>query len=1036
LGFLKSEVEKQLETVERRLQSLAGLHFDRRLAIADVAWRTTRKCEPVTEAVRGGYRRCRLPAGWGRRPETVWIRLRFAIPRDWRGRRVLLRARPDGEAVVFRGGVPVQGLDPNRDEMLLTGRARGGERCELFIEAGARDAFGKHKPRVFQYAELVTVLEEVRAAWFDLDTLWNLARNLPGATERRGRLAAALNDAVRDCPLDGSATELTAWAARARRALRPHLAARNGTNAVELSLHGHAHIDVAWLWTLGETVRKCSRTFSTAVRLLEQYPEYVFSQSQMQLYEYTRRHYPGLYRKIVRHIRRGHWEVLGGMWVEADCNCAGGESLVRQILHGKRFMRERFGLGTKVCWLPDAFGFPASIPQILLKGGLSRFFTIKVDWSDTNLFPYNSFWWKGLDGSRVLTHLGPNQANYNGVVRSDQLLASRKFLLERDPAGGAGLFSFGYGDGGGGPTWQMLEFARRARDLEGLPRTRMERADRFFDRLAAEGRRLPEWEGDLYFEGHRGTYTTQARNKRANRKSELALRGAELWCSLAHAAGRHYPARELDEAWKLVLLNQFHDVLPGSSIGEVYRESQEQYAAVANAARGLTESALADLAGRLDTRGPGHPVLVTNPLSWPRGGAVEIPAAAGASRVVDDTGAELAVQRSGGRLLALARPAGVPAMGAAVWRMLSGRSVRRPNPLRAEPRLLENELLRVRLDGRGTITSIHDKASGREVLPRGARANVLQLFHDRPRNWDAWDIDEEALESGREVTEIDSLRAVEHGPVRAALRMVRRFGASRLEQEVRLAAGSPVIEFVTRVDWRESHRLLKVAFPVDVRAPRGTCEVQFGAVERATHRSSSWDRARFEVPLHRWADLSEPDWGGSLLNDCKYGGDLAGQTLRLSLLRAPASPDPQADRGRHEFTYAFYPHAGDWRRALTVRRALELNVPLTAAPAPAGRRGALERSVSFLSFDAENVVIDTVKQAEDSADLVVRLYEAHGSRAAGRLRLALPVKSARETDLLEKNGRPLRVLPRAGAVEVPLRLRPFEIKTVVLGLRR
>jgi alpha-mannosidase len=1033
LGPLNAELDLHLGKLKLRLAALKKRIYSQCRPVEDIAFRITPDREAVSKAVRARYRKCQLPLVWGRQPESAWFRLRFSVPRAWRGRRVELRVHPDGESVIYNAGVPVQGLDPNRDEFLLSARARGGERFELFIESGSLNAFGFHQGRCFDCAELVTVSEPLRDVWFDLDVLYQLAACLPPEEARRGHVIAALNAAFSDCPLDGDERALETWARRARRDLVPVFAARNDSSTPEISLNGHAHIDVAWKWPLAETVRKCSRTFSTVIKYMEQYPEYVFTQSQPQLYAYTKQHYPELYRKIKRRVREGRWEAAAGMWVETDCNLAGAEGLVRQVLHGKRFLREEFGVDTQVCWLPDVFGFTASLPQILAKSGLPYFFTIKIDWNESNQMPYTSFWWKGIDGSKVLAHFGVSRANYNGKVRADELRRAGKFLVARDPVARSGLLPFGFGDGGGGVTREMLEFARRARNLEGLPRTRVERADSFFKRLAREGDRLPEWRGELYLELHRGTFTSQANTKRNNRKAELALREAEIFASLGMAAGASYPLEKLDRAWKLVLLNHFHDVLPGSSINEVYRVNAEQYAEVFAATEAVTSSSLRSLAARMDTRGPGKPLLVSNALSWARGGVVEIEAPGESLSVRSESGEELPVQKSGKKLLVGARE--LPAMGAAVWRLLPGRPGRSYNPLKVNARLLENDLVRVRFDARGLISSVFDKRAGREMVPRGARANLLQLFEDRPRQWDAWDVDLGFEESRRDLTKLESARVLERGPVRAAVRFSRRFGNSRLVQDVRLAAGSAVIEFATRVNWRENQKLLKAAFPIDVVADKAAYEIQFGALERATTRNTSWERARFEVPAHRWADLSEPGFGASLLNDCKYGYDCREDVLRLSLLRAPTNPDPEADRGEHQFVYALYPHAGDWREAGTVRAGLELNVPLRVSSARRGR-GELGASCSFFSLDCQNVIVEAVKRAEDSDAVVLRLYEAHGARARARLRIALPVSGARQTDLLERGGKRLRVSRVAGAADIVLDFKPFEIKTVVLSLKR
>jgi alpha-mannosidase len=721
------------------------------------------------------------------------------------------------------------------------------------------------------------------------------------------------------------------------------------------------------------------------------------------------------------------------MWVEPDCNVTGGEGMIRQIIHGRRFWREEFGVDSVVAWLPDAFGFAGSLPQIFAKAGLKYFHTNKLNISMRNWFPFASFWWRGIDGSRVLAHLGSKTEPFCPAASARELFDEARVLAARDPAGRPGLLPYGWGDGGGGADREMIEFAARCGDLEGLPRTRSCRVDEFFRMLERRSRDLPEWTGELYYEEHRGTYTSQAKTKLGNRRSELGLREAEILASMAHAAGAGYPAAELDAAWKLVLLNHFHDILPGSSIREVYEDSAGQYAEVLGAVGRLTAAGMESLAGRLDRRGPGRPLVVFNALSWPRGGIVELDAPKGPLAVESESGEELPAQRSGKKLLVAARE--LPAMGAAVWRVLKRRPRRRAGTLGVSTRLLENDLVRARLDARGLLVSVFDKRAGRELLPRGARANVLQLFEDRPTGADAWNIDHGTLEAPREITALESARVVERGPVRAAVRLVRRFGKSRIEQDVRLAAGSAAIEFATLASWHESEKLLKAAFPLDVRAERLTCEIQFGAVERPTTRNTSWERAKFEVCAHRWADLSEPGFGASLLNDCKYGYDCEGSVLRITLLKAASNPDPTADRGEHEFTYALLPHAGTWREALAVRAGLELNVPPRALPAARGR-GELGSSHSFFSVDAPGVVVETVKRAEKSGALALRLYEAHGARARAVLRTSLPVRSVAETDLMEENPKRLRTRRSAAGVEIPLSFRPFEIKTLVLALPR
>jgi alpha-mannosidase len=1025
-----SQLGLQIAKLRQRLNWLKTKIYTEVQEVSDISWSLRPDYESCSQVAAGRFGRIKLPFSWERPNHTAWFRLRFKVPLAWRGGQVELCACPGGQAVIYHKGSPVQGLDTNHDVWLLKAAARGGEKYDILIETGSRNVMGFFSSCCFEFARLGLVNEPLRNLWYDLDTLMQLAEELSPQQARLGRVVAAVNRVMADCPYDRGPEDLTSWARKSRKELASVLGAVNGSSNLDVSLCGHAHIDVAWKWPLAETIRKCSRSFSTVLGLMEQHPDFVFTQSQPQLYEYTRQHYPQLFRRILKRIKENRWEAAAGMWVESDCNLAGAEGLVRQVLHGKRYMREVLGVDHPVCWLPDVFGFPASMPQILAKGGLPFFYTIKVDWSESNIFPHPSFWWRGIDGSKVLAHLGCNPDGYNGKVRAKDLKNASQWALQRDPQAENGLFAFGYGDGGGGPTPEMLEFAQRTRDLEGLPRTRMERCDTFFKRLASEeGQRLPEWAGELYLELHRGTFTSQARTKRDNRKAELALREAEFFATLAMTGGKKYPRASLDAAWKLVLLNHFHDILPGSSIAEVYAENLLQYQEVFQRSKKIINDGISHLARRLDTRGVGQALVVSNVLNWPRGGVVEIAAPSGPCSVRGPSGNLLASQRCGRKLLVKAQQ--IPAMGAAVWHMGSKAATQCFNPLKANERLLENDLLRVRFDARGLISSIYEKTCKREVLPAGQRGNLLQLFDDRPRQWDAWDIDQDFEESCRDLTELVSVKVIERGPVRAALRFTREFGHSRLVQDVRLSAGSALLEFVTRVSWREDQKLLKVAFPVDVLTDRATYEIQFGVIERSVHRGGRRESAAFEVPAHRWADLSEPDFGMSLLNDCKYGYDCRGNLLRLSLLRSSIAPDPQADRGEQQFTYAIYPHAGDWRQALSVQAGLELNLPLRIEKT-CSNSGKLGSSFSFLWFDAPNVIVEAVKAAENSDQVTLRMYESQGRRASGKLQVAMSVMTVLETNLLEQQGRVLPVKTADGHSLIDLEFAPFEIKTLLL----
>ena len=853
---------------------------------------------------------------------------------------------------------------------------------------------------------------------------------------------------------------------------------------------GHAHIDVAWLWTLGHTRGKAARTFATALRLMEQFPAFHFTQSQPQLYDFVRRDRPELFDQIAARVAEGRWEPIGGMWVEADCNISGPESLVRQLLLGRAFFRRQFGAAAEspVLWLPDVFGYAWNLPQLIRGAGLEYFFTIKIGWNSTNQMPYDSFWWQGLDGTRVLTHFSttpdapwhegqpPNllaTATYNANLSAFAALGSWA-KLKHKAAQRTLLMSYGYGDGGGGPTREMNENAAVLGDFPGLPRVTQGRVIDFFRRLEAEsGGRLPVWNAELYLELHRGTYTTQGRNKRANRRSEFLLHDAEFlgaWAGLLDA-GYAYPRDEMHRAWELVCLNQFHDIIPGSSIGAVYEESQRQYAEVAALGEAARDAALAVVA-----RAAGGDVVLVNPTGFARDDTAfwpgELPP--GATLVRPD-GAPVVTQAVEGGLLldagtlspyaALSLRIAEEAQGGggegekgSEWRVASGIPSpqpspqgrggspllpRPPAPLQVNEHLLENEHLRVEFNDAGDISRIFDKTHSRDVLPPGAVANQWQAFEDRPVQWDAWDIDATYEDHPYALEPVAGVRVVERGPLRATLEFERRVLGSRVVQRVSLCANRPQIDFVTWVDWRERHTLLKVAFPVDVLAPEATYEIQWGNVRRPTHRNTSWDWARFETCAQKWVDLSEGDYGAALLNDGKYGHDIRDNVIRLTLLRAPTEPDPTADQGEHRFAYSFRPH-GPFAPSDVAAAAYALNDPiLVATRRRAGEQGSggtgesgitlaplLPRppalQPALISCDAVNVIIETIKPAEDGDGLIVRLYECERRRGPVVLRAGFPLRAAWQTNLLEENEVALAVDDST----VQLSVRPFQVITV------
>lgn len=902
------------------------------------------------------------PAGLGERfgPlfATYWLRGSATVPPEWRGRVDLLWDSAS-EATLWLGGVPAQGLNKHHQDAVLVEDATGGEEVAFEVELACNGLFGKQQaPFELHRCELGLFDPAAWRLFLDFETLRALAVE-PGLDESwAGELLSGLN---RFC--NEPDPELLA---------RLH-ERRNATTTHELAAVGHAHLDTAWLWPLAETYRKAVRTLTTQTRYMAEYPEYRFAWSQAQQYAWIEERRPELWTEVRARVESGQLVPVGGTWVEPDCNLPSGESLLRQFLHGQRFFEERFGRRCAEFWNPDVFGYNGQLPQLMREGGVARFLTQKLSWNRFNRPEHDTFTWQGIDGSEVLAHFPPADTYSSPADVAELRKSAREYRGHEHSR--TGMLVFGHGDGGGGPTREMIETLLRARDLQGLPRTAMRSPDEFFAALEAEPGERPTIVGELYLEYHRGTYTTQARTKRGNRRSENALHDAEL---LATAAGGDYPREELDRLWKLLLLNQFHDILPGSSIRSVHEDAERDLAAVEAGANALADEALGKLGG-----GP------FNTTGFPRREVVQSPDG--------ELVAVEAAPHARGELVVL------------------------KHKVSRDRLVLENEFLRAELAEDGTVASLVELASGRETL--AAPGNRLELYEDRPVEFDAWDIDPFHLETRRDCPPAESWEPATESPLRAEIAFERAVGeASRLRQVIRLDAGSRRLEFHTTVDWHEEHRLLKACFPLAVRAPNATYEMQFGYAERPTHYSTSFDRARYEVPGHRFADLSEHGFGAALLTDCKYGYSCFGSELRVSLLRSPKSPDPEADMGRHEFAYALFPHVGGWREAGVVAEAARFDRPLRW-----GARVSETQSPSFASVDDPSLVLDTVKRAEGSDAVVLRLYEAHGARGIARVRLGLPFASARRANALEDEGEPLEV--EGDRIVVPYR--PHQIVTVV-----
>lgn len=948
------------------------------------------------EALAQEYRPASVGQSFGPFWSTHWFRVENSIPAAWAGKEVHFLWDSSSEAEVWQDGKPLQGLtgsenayssDAIRPEFVLSKHACGGESFTLMVEMAVNHLFGLgSNPDPARLAN-VGVLRQAEIAVFDHEA-WNLfwdfrviadmALNLPLNTPRGGQALFAANKMIDAINLEDRST----WI-RASEIAAEFFAARAGDGQLNLSAVGHAHIDTAWLWPLAETRRKCTRTFSTALRYMEDYPEYRFACSQAQQYEWMKEMHPDLFEKIAYRVKTEQFIPAGGSWVEPDCNLPSGESLVRQFLFGQRFFRREFGLTCEEFWEPDVFGYSAALPQILRQAGIRYFLTIKLSWNQFNKLSSHTFWWEGLDGSQVLTHFPPADT-YNSMADVKEVLYSASNYKDLDRSKEAYLL-FGYGDGGGGPTTAMLEQLRRMQNVDGLPKVEMRTPKDFFTRLEADGKDLTTWVGELYFELHRGTYTSQANNKKNNRLSEFMLHDVEFLSAVAHVEKNlPYPKDELDRLWKIVLTSQFHDIIPGSSINLVYQDSDAHYKDVLETGAALRKQAASTLLEGQEQNS--KRVCAVNTTSFERTEVVALPEGAAAVQTSAD-----------------GKPLGIvtaPSYGYAI--VDAGRTSDQKATITEDLNsvVLENDYVRAVFSRGGSLISLFDKRANRESIEPGQQGNHFVIFDDMPVNWDAWDVDIFHLEKRNEVGPAMTCRVIEHGPLRAAVAFEYALSsASTLAQIVQLTALSPRLEFNTEVEWRERHKFLKVEFPLNVRAANATYEIQFGHLQRPTHFNTSWDMARFEVPAHRWADLSDPCFGVSLLNDSKYGYAVHGNVMRLSLLRAPTAPDPEADQGHHTFRYALLPHAGAPQTAGVIEQGYTFNMPLLLSPV-----AAEPSSRCFFQVSSPAVVIDTVKKAEDSEDIIVRLYESHGTHGTALLQTVLPARTVRRCNLLEDDG--------------------------------
>ncbi|XP_066491116.1 alpha-mannosidase 2C1 [Tiliqua scincoides] len=1003
--------------------NLRGRLFGDTCPLASLSCFKTAQRIPYDEAIRQEFLPIKVGDCFGSTWQTCWFKIELSIPREWAGKEVHLLWESDGEGMVWRDAQPVQGLtqEGEKTSYILVDNLKEADphSLTLYVEAACNGLFGAGKNSMIappdldkkftlHKAELVVFNRDVHELLVDFEILLDMVKLLGEENQRSFQALYVANQMVNLCDVTNPSTfpavhELACSIFNQK----------NGESQHTVHAMGHCHIDSAWLWPYEETIRKCARSWVTVVHLMEKNPTFTFVCSQAQQFEWVKTHYPGLYAKIQDFAKQGRFIPVGGTWVEMDGNLPSGESMVRQFLQGQQFFKQEFGKTCSEFWLPDTFGYSAQLPQVMCGCGIHRFLTQKLSWNLVNTFPHNTFFWEGIDGSQVLAHFPPADS-YGLVGHVEEILKTMKNNRDKGLVNHSAAL-FGFGDGGGGPTQKILDRLKRMKDTDGLPRVQMSTPDRFFSAL--EKAQLCTWVGELFLELHNGTYTTHGQIKKGNRESEHLLHDVEILSSFALSmrSSFPYPSAKLQYLWRLLLLNQFHDVLPGSCIQLVAEDAMRYYSEIRSAGAGLLKDALQSLFGDLlmsgqETNGS---TLVVNTLPWERTEVISKPG----------TGES--------ETLALVT---VPSMGyCAIQEPLTP-----PHPVTVSKETdgsvtMENGIVQVRLDSMGRVTSLFLMHSKRESVPRGCCANQFVIFDDVPLYWDAWDVMDYHLQTRKPIVHLlKPLEVILSGGLRGSVTFSLKISEkSVLTQEVILDATCPCIRFQTQIDWNEAHKFLKVEFPVKVRSPNATYEIQFGHLQRPTHWNTSWDWARFEVWSHKWMDLSEHGFGVALLNDCKYGCSVHSNVMSLSLLRAPKSPDATADIGRHQFTYAVMPHMGSFQEAGVIRQAYNLNFPLHTVP----NILAQPPTWSALSVQSPAVVLETIKQAEDRTDaLVVRLYESHGSTVVTWLQTRLPVQEAIMCDLLERPD-PSKHLPLE---EHGLRLSftPFQVQSVLLILKQ
>ncbi|MCI8682277.1 MAG: alpha-mannosidase [Lachnospiraceae bacterium] len=1035
------------------IQELKELIYSRKYPITQYRMlKTEKRFEPAESINTDSWELMTNRQLWGGHNETYYFETVITVPKECQGKTLTyeLRTGREGEwdalnpqFLAYVNGHIVQGLDVNHREILLTEQAKAGEQYRILLSAYT----GDQNFSLFLDSEYKILEREVEHYYYDISVPYEVARLLPSDSQEYMEIIQCLNESLNLLDLRKKySLEFYDSLARAQEYITEEFYKKRCSKAKEtVCCVGHTHIDCAWLWTLKTTRDKAVRSFSTVLELMKRYPEYKFMSSQPQLYDYVKKHAPEIYVQIKERVAEGRWEPEGGMWVEADCNIASGESLIRQFLHGLRFFEEEFQTKNEILWLPDVFGYSAALPQIMKKCGIHYFMTTKISWNEFDKMPYDTFLWEGIDGTKVLTHFSPSRdygkgaiegsaetehfTTYNAMLNPSQVKGNWQRYSQKELHTDT-LMSFGYGDGGGGPTAEMLENCKRLEQgIPGSPRAKQSHALEFFQNLektVTGNRYLPKWVGELYLEYHRGTYTSMARNKKFNRQSEFACENLEFYSVLAKTLFQHpYPQKELTELWEIVLRNQFHDILPGSSILEVYQDSWKEYEHVLSLTEQMTKKLLQEVANRVDAGE--NEIVLFNPNHAGGPAPVLIPHACFAKDsgmfALSDGHREYPLQETAEGYLAVLDE--IPVRGYGTYRTVAKEfpEHRMVHSLQE----IDTPYFHIVLNQAGQFTSIYDKVKKREIIPDGTIANQIITYEDKPHNFDAWDINNYYTEKSWEVNEVSSAKILENGPIRACIRIERPYLDSKIVQYLYFYQDLYRIDIRNEIDWKEEQILVRDYFPVDIHTDEAVFEIQYGNVKRATHSNTMWDFAKFEVCAHKWLDVSENGYGVSILNDCKYGCSVKDGIIGLTMLKSPLYPNPEADKEHHTFWYSICPHEDDFRAGHTVEKAYLFNNPLTAV-LKQNAGGSLPKKYSYVTVQEQNVVIETVKQAERSEHTVIRLYECYNRRCDITLTVDADFTEAWESDLLEHPETKLKT----DGTTIYARIKPYEIKTIIL----